>query len=59
MMTARVPEQKEAIAQVLADDKKSRHLVPSWADLDVFEAVNKALFPVMEFTDALSGDVTI
>lgn len=56
MMTARVLEQKKAITQVLADDKKSRHLVPSWSDLDVLEAVNKALSPLMEFTDALSGE---
>ena len=56
MMTARVLEQKKAITQVLADDKKSRHLIPSWADLDVLEAVNRALSPLMEFTDALSGE---
>ncbi|XP_069800972.1 E3 SUMO-protein ligase ZBED1-like [Dendropsophus ebraccatus] len=56
MMTARVLEQKKAITQVLAEDRKSRHLVPSWADLDVLEAVNNALSPLMEFTDALSGE---
>lgn len=55
-MTARVLEQKKAITQVLADDKKSRHLIPSWADLDVLEAVNRALSPLMEFTHALSGE---
>jgi len=32
------------------------HLIPSWADLDVLEAVNRALSPLMEFTDALSGE---
>ena len=56
MMTARILEQKKAITQILADDEKSRQLVPSWADLDVLEAVNKALSPLMEFTDALSGE---
>jgi len=56
MMTAGVLEQKKAITQVLADDKKSRHLIPSWADLDDLEAVNRGLSPLMEFTDALSGE---
>ena len=56
MMTARILEQKKAITQVLADNEKSRQLVPSWADLDVLEAVNKALSPLMEFTDVLSGE---
>lgn len=56
MMIARVLEQRKAITQVLSEDKKSRHLVPSWADLDVLEAVSKALSPLMEFTDALSGE---
>lgn len=57
MITARVLEQKKAITQVLADNtkKKSRHLVLSWADLAVLEAVIKALSPLMESTDALSG----
>jgi len=32
------------------------HLIPSWADLHVLEAVNRALSPLMEFTDALSGE---
>ncbi|GAA6085766.1 zinc finger BED domain-containing protein 4-like [Tachysurus ichikawai] len=56
MMIARVLEQRKAITQVLSEDKKSRHLVPSWADLDILEAVSKALSPLMEFTDALSGE---
>ncbi|XP_039601528.1 zinc finger BED domain-containing protein 4-like [Polypterus senegalus] len=56
MMIARVLEQRKAITQILSEDKKSRHLVPSWADLDVLEAVSKALSPLMEFTDALSGE---
>lgn len=34
----------------------SRHLIQSRAGLDVLEAVNKALSPLMEFTDALSGE---
>ncbi|XP_019715163.1 zinc finger BED domain-containing protein 1-like [Hippocampus comes] len=55
-MIQRVLEQERAISHVLKDDKKSRHLVPSWQDLDVLEAVNKALGPLQDFTDALSGE---
>lgn len=31
-------------------------MVPSWQDIEVFESVNKALKPLQEFTDALSGE---
>lgn len=55
-MIQRVLEQERAISHVLKDDKKSRHLVPSWQDLDVLEAVNKALGPLQDFTDALLGE---
>lgn len=51
-MIQRVLEQEKAITQVLAADKKSRHLVPTWQDIDVLESVNKALSPLQEFTDA-------
>ncbi|XP_051805338.1 E3 SUMO-protein ligase ZBED1-like isoform X1 [Acanthochromis polyacanthus] len=56
LMTARLLEQKKAITQVLSDDRASRHLIPKWSDLDVLEAMNKALAPLVEFTDALSGE---
>ncbi len=36
--------------------KKTRHLAPSWQDIDVLESVCKALNPLAEFTDALSGE---
>lgn len=55
-MIQRVLEQEKAISQVLKADKKVRHLVPTWQDLDVLESVNRALSPLMEFTDALSGE---
>lgn len=41
---------------MLSDDRASRHLVPNYSDLDVLEAVSKALATLMEFTDALSGE---
>lgn len=55
-MIQRVLEQEKAIAHVLGSDKKSRHLVPTWQDIDVLESVNKAIKPVQDFTDALSAE---
>lgn len=52
----RVLDQEKAISQVLKADKKTRHLVPSWQDLDVMESVKAALGPLRDFTDALSGE---
>lgn len=51
-----VVEQHKAISQVLSADKKTRHLVPSWQDLDVLESLHVALNPLLEFTDSLSGE---
>lgn len=55
-MIERVLEQERAISQILASDKKTRHLVLTWQDLQVLESVQKALKPLVEFTDALSGE---
>ena len=55
-MIERILEQQKAIAQVLSNDRKLRHLILSWQDVDVLEAVNKSLSPLVEFTDALSGE---
>lgn len=55
-MIQRVLEQQKAICDVLSADKKSRHLVPTWQDLDVLESINQALQPLQEFTDALSAE---
>lgn len=55
-MIERVLEQHRALSDVLSEDRKSRHLVPTWQDLDVLESVNQALQPLEEFTDALSGE---
>ncbi|XP_056155762.1 zinc finger BED domain-containing protein 4-like [Lampris incognitus] len=52
-------EQEKAIARVLGSDKKSRHLVPSWQDIDVLESINKAVKPLQDFTDALSGEAYV
>ncbi len=55
-MIQRVLEQERAISQVLKAERKSRHLVLSWQDVDVLEAINKVLSPLQDFTDALSGE---
>lgn len=55
-MIERILEQERAISQVLATDKKTRHLILTWQDIDVLESVNKALKPLSEFTDAISGE---
>lgn len=52
----RILEQHKAIQQVLSEDKKHRHLIPTWQDVEVLESINKALGPLLEFTDALSGE---
>ncbi|XP_058254633.1 E3 SUMO-protein ligase ZBED1-like [Hemibagrus wyckioides] len=58
-MIERVIEQQKAIAHVLSSDKKSRHLIPTWQDTDVLEAINKSLQPLVKFTDALSGETYV
>ncbi|XP_061592770.1 zinc finger BED domain-containing protein 4-like [Cololabis saira] len=58
-MIERFLEQEKAIVRVLGSDKKSRHLVPTWQDLEVLESINKAVKPLQDFTDALSGDLYV
>ncbi|XP_051568269.1 zinc finger BED domain-containing protein 4-like isoform X2 [Myxocyprinus asiaticus] len=55
-MIAWVLEQQSAISCVLSMDKKVRHLVPTWQDIEVTEVVNNSLSSLAEFTDALSGE---
>ncbi|XP_039652399.1 zinc finger BED domain-containing protein 4-like [Perca fluviatilis] len=58
-MIERFLEQEKAIVRVLGSDKKSRHLVPTWQDIEVLESVNKAVKPLQQFTDALSGEAYV
>ncbi len=55
-MIQRILEQEKAITQVLAADRSTRHLVPTWQDIDVLDSVSKALGPLLDFTDALSSE---
>lgn len=58
-MIERVLEQEKAITQVLAADKKTRHLAPTWQDIMALESVTAALKPLQDFTDALSGEAYV
>ncbi|XP_035986530.1 zinc finger BED domain-containing protein 1-like [Fundulus heteroclitus] len=55
---ARVLEQQKPIfcLQVLAADKQTLHLVTQWQDIEVWESMNEALAPLVDFTDSLSGE---
>ena len=50
-MIQRVLEQEGALAKVLSGDKKTRHLILTWQDLEVLEAVQKVLKPLQDFTE--------
>ncbi|MBN3304946.1 ZBED1 protein, partial [Amia calva] len=52
----RVLEQKRAITEVLSKDKTTRSLVPTWQDVDVLESIDAALSPLLQFTNASSGE---
>ena len=55
-MISQVLEQEKAIRKVLGRDRKFSHLVPTWQDLDILEAMNAALSPLSDFTDELSAE---
>eukprot|EP00064_Thunnus_orientalis_P009986 superscaffoldBa00001311_g10012 len=55
-MIERVLEQEGMLTKVLSTDQKSRHLVPTCQDIEVLEAVQRALKPLQDFTDALSDE---
>ena len=55
-MIERLLEQEEAIRVVLSADRKASHLIPTWQDIDVLEAINDALSPLAAFTDVMSGE---
>ncbi|XP_024859016.1 E3 SUMO-protein ligase ZBED1-like [Kryptolebias marmoratus] len=55
-MIAHLLEQEKAITQVLAADGTTRHLVPTWQDIEILDSVSKALGSLHEFTDALSAE---
>ena len=58
-MVSRILEQEEAICVVLSADRKTTHLVPTWQDLDVLQAIHRASFPLSSLTDMLSGEENV
>lgn len=55
-LVQRILEQQTAIGYVLSSDQKSRHLTPTWQDIEALEVINKTLTPLADFTDAISGE---
>jgi hypothetical protein len=55
-MLHRIVEQQEAIRVVLATDRKSSHLIPTWQDFDVMDSILAVLAPLRDMTDLLSGE---
>ena len=55
-MISRLIEQEKAIKIVLSSDRTASHLMPTWQDMDVWDAINDALLPLAEFTDVMSGE---
>ena len=53
-MIERLIEQMEAVRIVLASDRKSAHLIPSWQDC-VLDSIVGALKPLKEMTDVLAA----
>ena len=53
---ARLLEQEDAVRVVLSSDRKTSHLIPTWQDIEVLESISKALSPISELTDFLSGE---
>ncbi len=49
------PGAEGAITKVLSSDKKTRHLVLTWQDIEMLETVQKVLKPLQDFTDAFQG----
>ncbi len=54
-MIDKMLEQRTAVNRVLADDRKANVSI-TWQDEDVLQSLNKALKPLSEFTDILSGE---
>ena len=53
-MVSRKLEQEEAICTVLAKDRKTIHIVPTWQDINVLASIDRALSPLSNLTDMLS-----
>ena len=54
-MITRVLKNKKVIRRVLGDDRETSHLIPTWQDIEVLEAIDAALKLLADFTDIMSG----
>ena len=54
-MVERFIERMEAVRVVLASDRKTSHLIPTWQDCDVLDSISAALRPLKQMTDALKS----
>ena len=56
-MVSRILEQQvQAIRIALSADRKFSHLLPTWQDTEVLEAINSVLSSLDDLTDFLSGE---
>ena len=58
-MVERLLEQIDAIRIVFGANRSSPHLIPSWKNCDILQAVAAALKPLKEMTDALSAEKSL
>ena len=58
-IVSRLLEQEQAVRLVLSSDRKVIHLIPTWQDIQVWEFITKALSPIADLTDFLSGDTHV
>ena len=58
-MVKRILEQEEAIRVTLSSDRKTSHLVPTWQDIEVLQAIDKALSHISSLTDILSANLYV
>ena len=49
-------EQEKAIHKVLSNNCKTAHLIYTGQDIQVLESTNKALTPLTDLTDIISGE---
>ena len=54
-MIERILKQKQEVSAVLAEDRKSWHIMPTNAQFSVLEKLAKVLEPLYFLTDALAG----
>ena len=47
---------EKAVHQVLSNDHKTAHLIVTWQNIEVLESINKALAPLADLTDIISGE---